>query len=469
MSLKSQKQGEKTALSPYFYIAAIVAAVLLFSFTLIWVKNVRGASENMVNTLAEFYLGEIAERNSNEIASRVAIRTEQIKKAVEELDYESLKDKESVNEYIALVQKLNGLDIFALVDENGMVYTADSTFSGISRFGFLSEEITDTTVYSIKSYGTKTMLAVAIPVKHREYYGVHIVSCFTAIDVNSIISADQLQNEENRTYSRLFDRNGNNLLSISGEYPDGRNLFDIYEETAEFAPGYSLEKLKDDWQNGAEGYCVYSTETSDNTYLYYKPIQGTDWIITSLMRESQINEVVESGSQEMMKYSALMLVVVTASLLAFFIYALISARNIRKSRSDREQLKIVGALSNDYSDIFLLDPMNDKASTMKEHGKMHPSWSSDFRSYSKTWGSYVDSYVVREDRERVLNISKPENILDIMKKNEEFSFDFRVVYENEIHNIQAKSVRLFGETERLIVGFRNIDEQIRAEEERRKT
>ena len=56
-----------------------------------------------------------------------------------------------------------------------------------------------------------------------------------------------------------------------------------------------------------------------------------------------------------------------------------------------------------------------------------------------------------------------------MKNNEEYSFDFRAEYDNGIHYIGVKFVRLFGETDRLIVGFRNIDEQMNAEAERRKT
>lgn len=148
----------------------------------------------MVNLLGEFYLQEIADRNVNNISMRIQDRTDQINRVVDELNADNMKDEESVRSYISMVQSLTGLDIFALVDENGMVYTSDSTFSGISRFGFLSEDVQDKVVYSIKSYGTKTMLAIAIPVEDRETDDLHIVSCFTAINIESIISAEQLQN-----------------------------------------------------------------------------------------------------------------------------------------------------------------------------------------------------------------------------------------------------------------------------------
>ncbi|MGN0678330.1 MAG: hybrid sensor histidine kinase/response regulator, partial [Oscillospiraceae bacterium] len=427
------------------------------------------ASEQMVNLLGEFYLQEIADRNVNNISMRIQDRTDQINRAVDELNADNMKDEESVRSYISMVQSLTGLDIFALVDENGMVYTSDSTFSGISRFGFLSEDVQDKVVYSIKSYGTKTMLAIAIPVEHRETDGLHIVSCFTAINIESIISAEQLQNSENRIFCRMFDRNGNNLLNINGEYPNGQNLFEIYESKAEFAPGFSLEKMRDDWQNGRDGYCVYSIGSNGSTYVYYKAVPDTDWIITALMRENNINDVVKSGSRNMVRSSVIMITVVSVSIIVFLVYIMVNAQKMHKIRSDSEQLKIVGALSNDYSDIFLMDPLHDKSVTMKEHGQMHTASESEYRSYNEAWKRYVDMFVFSEDSQMVLDIVNADNISAIMKDTEEYSFDFRAVYDNGIHYIQVKFVKLFGETDRLIVGFRNIDEQMNAEAERRKT
>ncbi|MGN0575262.1 MAG: response regulator [Ruminococcus sp.] len=435
--------------------------------TIIWFRNAGNASEQMINSLSKFYLEEITERNVRTIASKIDQKTDQINKAVAELNEEYLKDEESVQRYISLVQNLNGLDILALADENGMVYTADSTFSGTSRFGFLSEEISDTAVYSIKSYDTKTMLVIAVPVVPPESAEIHIVSCFTALNVESIMSAEQLQNNENKIYCRMFDREGNNLLHISGEYPQGRNLFDIYETSADFASGYSLEKMND-WKNGHDGYSVYSTESAGATYLYYKAIPNTDWFITSLMRENNINKVVKSGSEKLLNSSIIMLVVVSGSLIIFFLYIIISLQKIRKNQNDIEQMKIVGALSNDYSDIFLTDPMHDKSLTMKEHGNLHTAWNSKFRSYNESWSSYIENYVIEEDRKMVLHNIKADIIAAKMKDSDEFTFNYRISYNNELHHVQVKFVRLPGEKDRLITGFRYIDEQVKAEEARHK-
>ena len=452
---------------PFFIAVFLISAVLVGS-ALCWISNTEAASERTINLLGEFYLEEIADRSVSNITAAIETKTQQINSAIRELDSEHLENEDAVRDYISMVQSLTGLDIFALVDDKGMVYTADSTFSGISRFGFLSEEITETSIYTIKNYGSDTMLAVAVPVTGKSYGGINVVSCFTAVNSEKIISSQQIQDIENKIYCRMFDKNGNNLVKIAGEYPEGKNLFDIYEESAVFAEGYSLEKLKSDWQEGKSGYCVYQKEGSENTYLYYKSVPGTDWIITALMRESNINKAVDSGSQQMLRYSLLLIITIIISLIILFLYFFKATNKIRKSQSDREQLKIVGALSNEYSDVFLIDIANDKSTTLKEHGRLHSLGEEKSRSYKETWEYFVDKYVIKEDSPKVLKTIDEKNITAIMKETDEYSFDFRVNYENVLHYFQAKIVKLLGEQDRLILGFRNIDEQMAAEEKRRR-
>lgn len=453
---------------PIFYSVLSIVILVLIVFTALWVERTQIASEETINCLGEFYLEEITERNAGSITSELEKTAEQMEMAATLLDQDYLQDEESIRQFISMLQQANGLDMFALVDENGMVYTEDSTFSGISRFSFLSEEITETGIYMAKSYGTKTMVIIALPVEHKPSDNIHIVSCFSGINIEKVISAQRLQSPDNKTYSRLFTAEGENLLNIEGEYQNGRNLFDILEETADFAPGYSLEQLKDDWENGREGYTVYLKEGAGNTYVYYKPVPGTDFMLTSLMRESNINEVVATGMQKMFHSSILYLLIVVISLCVLFFIIIRVIQSVKKSQIDSEQLKIVGALSNDYSDIFLLAPMEDKAAIMKEDGNMIAHEKDMSCSYQELWKGYADRFVIEEDREMVLNAVAAESLCERLEEKPEYSLDFRVRIEGEIHYYQAKFVRIPGEDFKLIVGLRNIDAQMQAEQERQK-
>ena len=463
-----KKSSKAAGLGKGFFIAVFFVSAALITCTIFWLNNMRKASEETINLLGEFYLREITEKNAFNISASINSRAEQVKSAVEELDNERLNDENSVRKYISMIKKLNDLDYFALVDENKIVYTSDSTFPATSEFGFLSNELKGVSIYTVNNSGDDAMLAIAVPVVHRETDKIHIVACITAINVESVINSEQSEDTENTVFCRMFDKEGNILVNISGEYPERKNLFEIYENSTVFADGYSLDKLKSDWQNGEEGYCVYYKEGTESSYLYYKNVPGTDWVLTSLMRESSINSAVESGSQKMVLNSVLLIATVTFSLAVLFLFSLRAANKIRKSQSDREQLKIVGALSNDYTDVFLIDLINDKSVTLKEHGRVHTIGTGIERSYKDGWKSYAERYVAEEDRERVLSIADSENIASVFAGNDEFSFEFKAIFKGEIHYLQAKIVKLPGEQDRLILGFKNIDEQVEAEEKRRK-
>ena len=446
---------------------ALVIAVLLVA-TALWVSHTQTASEETINDLVRFYLEEITERNTGSITLELSRKAEQMEMALTLLGPDDLADEASVRRFIDTVQRINGLDMFALVDEDGMVYTADSRFSGISRFSFLSETITKTRIHMVKSYGTDTMVIIASPVTHEHPAGVHVVSCFTGLNIENVISARQLQNDENKTYCRLFTKEGDNLLNIKGEYQSGRNLFDIWAESAQFAAGYSMEQVRADWESGREGYTVYYMEGSGNTYVYYKPVPDTGLILTSLMRESNINEVVEAGVQKTFRLSLIYLLIVVCSLLGLFLLMLRVIRSGRRSQRENEQLKIVGALSNDYSDIFLMEPTRDRSSTMKLNGRMLDPRERTVRPYRETWQRYVAQYVPQEDAARVLAQIEPEALCASLKDAPECSIDFRVTLADGPHYCQIKFVRLAGEDDRMIAGLRNIDAQMQAEQERQK-
>ena len=453
---------------PAFFMLIFLAAALLIVSTFFWLRNSHGASERTVNDLVEFYLEEIAERNARSIQSELEKKAVQMEMALSVLDQEYLQSEESIRKYIYMVQQINGLDMFALVDKDGMVYTADSTFSGISRFNFLSDEITETQIHMAKSYGTRTMIIIAIPIPGDLQADIPMVSCLTGLNVENVISAEQLQNDENKTYCRLFTKDGENLLKIQGEYQHGRNLFDIWAETADFSSGYSLEKVREDWDAGREGYTVYATESAGYTYVYYKTIPGTELILTALMRESNINEFVRDGTQSTLQSTVLYLLVVVISLFCLFLIMGGIIKKGKKSQSENEQLKIVGALSNDYSDVFLVDLSQDTTCTIKVNGQVIDSAKRVVRSYRETWEMYTARCVLPDDAEKLLNEVAAENLRTVFKEQPAYSLDYRLRRNGEIHYAQVKFVRVEEESEQFIVGIRSIDAQVEAEQERQK-
>ena len=469
MKRKEAQAGENRSKkwSP-LYVALLVCAAALLLATVMWVSDTQRASDDTINDLGKFYLEEIAERNSSSIATELEHRTRQMEQALTLLETDFLGSESALRRFIYMAQKINGLDIFALVDSDGMVYTADSSFSGISRFGFLSDEIAESGLHMVKSYGTRTMIIISIPVSRRGQAGIDVVCSLTGLNLENIVSTSQLQNETNKTYCRIFNREGENLLRIQGDFPDGENLFDRWEEMADFAPDYSLEAVRSDWEAGREGYTAYKTESGENTCVYYEPVPGTDMVLTTLMRESNIGAAVNEGMANQLRASVLYLIAMVVVLLAMGALVARIARNARRDRQENEQFKVVGALSNDYSDIFLMEPGSDRSVTIKRDGRLMDFSERRRRSYRETWSRYVAQCVDAGEARRVLDAVEPEALAGRMHSAMEYTLEFRAHYGDAMHHCQVKFVRVAGDDGQYIVGFKNIDAQVEAEKERQK-
>ncbi|MDO4486671.1 MAG: response regulator [Bacillota bacterium] len=451
-----------------FYIVLIAAAVILILSTVLWMKNTQSASDKTINDLGQFYLEEISERNIKNITSELEKRTQQMETALTVLDSEYLENTKTLQQFISMVKQVNGLDMFAMVDSKGMVYTADSAFSGISRFGFLSDKITEKQIHIVKSYGTNTMVIIAVPVSYVTSSGTRIVSCFTGVRIENVISAQQLENPDNKTYCKLYNREGVSLFNTQDDSTGNLNFFEYLEKNADFAEGYNIETLKKNWDNGGEGYTVFSSENGSHTYVYYKTVPGTALVFTALMNESNINEVVSDGTKRMRWSSVIYLGIVIIFLLSLFCTIIVVLQKSRKKQMENEQFKIVGALSNDYSDIFLMSPVEDISLPIKVNGEMKDYADDKQRPYNETWKNYIDKYVYEEDAEKLREGVLPENLCASLHDQSEYSLDYRAMIDGAIHYFQVKFVKLSGDDDRVIAGVRNIDVQVNAENERQK-
>ena len=105
---------------------------------------------------------------------------------------------------------------------------------------------------------------------------------------------------------------------------------------------------------------------------------------------------------------------------------------------------------------------------MKLNGRVIDRENRAARSYRGAWQTYVDQHVLPEDAAALLDAVMPEHLYARLENAPEYSQSFRTMESDGTHHYQVKFVRISGEDDRLIAGFRNIDAQVRDEMERQK-
>ena len=296
-----EKQQRKQTIA-FALLGGAMIAVILF-ITTIWASNrARISTRQAVSRVSEFYLEELAGRRAQVVSEELKNHVTYMKNAVDILEPSDLESQESLRSFLGKVKKLYGVDKFALVDENGIVYAQHSTTSGLSRYGFLSQELTEPVIQTQNLYGAKKQVILAIPVEDVFFQGLRIKICFTQINISEMLSSLTLQANDNETYCNLYYRNGESLTNDSfGYLTAGKNLLSELKE-AEMKDGSSYEKLREDFDKGKGGQISFRYHGAEED-LCYVPVEGTNWVLTILIRNNVISDQIGSISSAMMKRS----------------------------------------------------------------------------------------------------------------------------------------------------------------------
>ncbi|MDE7276062.1 MAG: response regulator, partial [Lachnospiraceae bacterium] len=316
--LKNIKEKQRKQAVTYAVTGGIIIAAILF-VTMAWVSNKARNSTNLaVNRVSDFYLEELAGRRAQVVSEELNTHLTYIENALTVLEDSDLESQETLREFLGKVKMLYGVDMFGLVDENGTVYTEQSTSSGLDGYDFLTEELTGPVINTTNLEGERKQAVLAAPVENISFQGAQIRVCFIQINIDEMLSSLTLQTNDNETYCSLYHRNGEDLSNNDfGNFETGTNLLSELQD-AEINDGYSYEQVKDDFTNGRTGEVAFIYQGFQET-LSYLPVEGTNWMMTILIRDNVISEQISSISSDMMLRGVVQIAITVFVMLAVFL------------------------------------------------------------------------------------------------------------------------------------------------------
>ena len=391
----SEKQKKETF--TYAVVGGIIIAAILL-ITMGWVSNRARISTNQaVNRVSEFYLEELAGRRAQVVSEELKNHFNYIQNALSILEAADLESQETLRQFLGKVEKLYGVDKFALVDENGIVYTEHSTTSGLSRYNFLDGELTAPVISTTNLYGARKQVVLAVPVENFTFQGVRIEVCFVQINIDEMLSSLTLQTSSNETYCSLYHRNGEDLSNNEfGNIRTGTNLFSALLD-AEIDSGFSYEQMKEDFENGRAGEIAFTYQGSQET-LSYIPVEGTNWMLTILIRDNVISEQISSISSDMMMHGLIQIIITV--LVMFVVFTLLIRQSKKNAKILLEQEKADGdRIRAAYAQIA-----KEQAAMDNIHAAMGSGlWSMEFNEKAEmtscTWSEVFRKMVGYESEE----------------------------------------------------------------------
>ncbi len=139
----------------------------------------------------------------------------------------------------------------------------------------------------------------------------------------------------------------------------------------------------------------------------------------------------------------------------------------KETKIKLEQMDIVKALSRDYTEITQVDLEENTSVPFKSRGEMVDEDRRKVHPYDQTWAWVIEKYVYPADREAFRERISAPALERALKGTDALVIPFRATLEGEVHHYQVKIVTAGGDRRHLILGIRNADAEVKAEEERR--
>ena len=329
-------QNRKNSTTAIAIIGIAAVALILVGGT-IWIGRSAGSdSQEAARSVSLLYLDELAGRREQVVADNLQGRINDMHTALELITEDDLSDTEHLQAYQAKMKRLFKLEKFAFVDTEGLIYTSLGTQTDIDEYNFDFRTLSgdEISIKNLKSKDKKVIIAT--PIDRFSFAGKELIACFMEIDMKEMLAGVSMHSQDSKTtFSNIYTCDGVALTdTILGGLAVEDNLLDALS-IAEYEKGYSYEKVKSDFQEHVRGEASFVYSGIRET-LSYTPVDGTDWMLTYLIRESVISARIGEISNGILFRSVIQSVLTILILTGVFVFMYRQSRRNAVLRMEKE-------------------------------------------------------------------------------------------------------------------------------------
>ena len=415
----------------FVVIGVMILAAIMILETIWMGQATRGANEQTVREVSMLYLDELAGRREQVIVSNLNTNIKNMETAVSMMEDEDLSSPQHLQAFQSRMKQLFKLDRFAFVDEDGLVYTSTGTSDDIDEYEFDYKSLKEPVIYAKDLDQKDKKVIIAIPIDPTPFQDKELIACFTEMEMTNLLEGVSLQPDTNETtFCNLYSRDGYPLSNVvlGGLSRDSNLLEAMHHSRPE--RGYSVDQMIEDFKTGKEGSISFTYDDIQET-MFYIPVEGTDWMLTYLIRESIISDQISSISSGVTRRSLLQTILTGLVLLAFFGIMMGQSRRTSRMILERETAETENRIKQEELEqrLALQEQLLEQERLRAEQDQMITALASDYRSVY---------YVDLDTGEGICYRSDP-NAKNALKDGEHF--DFRKSFTEYAYERVAESYR----------------------------
>lgn len=305
-------------------ITIFVAVLLLVTVVLGVIVTVfyERESQNTVTKISEVYLSEMTAQIDSHFKTNLDNQFSQIRTVVSAVSEADLQDEERLRSFLEQAQTNNNFRNIAFVSDKGIAYSSTGATPAVSKISNLNRLLAGSEVISVNEaiWDSGTIL-LGTSITPAPFGDEQLTAVIVGLEISEIGEKLGLDSHyETNSHSNIVTREGDFVVksSFSESMMTGFNLFSIFEEKAVFDRGYDLESFRSAIRNGESGMTLLTVGTH-HEYLYYVPVQGTDWYLTTSMAYETVNHQIKHLSSLLIFMAITIMLVVLSIIVTFFL------------------------------------------------------------------------------------------------------------------------------------------------------
>ena len=475
--------------------------VLLLILGTFWLgQSTKNDTDKAVRIVSILYLDELAGRREQVVENNLKNNIQTIRVAIDLMTDDDLSDKTHLEAYQSHMKKLYDLDKFAFVDTDGLIYTSTGTQNNINEYSFDHKTIREPEISVLNPETTDKKVIIAVPV-NIQFEGKTLSVCFMEIDMKVMLAGASMDSgSDGATFCNIYTRNGIALSNtILGGLSADDNLLDAMKD-AEYENGYSYTTFVDCFQSGKRSEVSFTYKGIRET-LSFVPVEGTDWMLTYLIRESVIAERISPVTNQIVFRSVLMSGVIALVLIAMFVFIIYQTKRnanlnleretaeaeargkqkelekrielqeelLTEERRRKEQDSMITAMASDYRTVYYVDlDADDGVCYRSDPNDPDQTPEGIHFKFTERFRYYAETHVDKEYREEFLKYIDLDNIRKALAKENLITYRYLARHgDNEFYEmLRMAGVRHPAERADHIVhavgvGFTVIDAEMR--------
>ncbi len=309
---------------PVLALTLMVVVLLVLVVSTGWfISSSQDTTETSVHNISEFYLEELSSQTGREMHSSLNHQMQNLSAALQVISDQDLADKDALCDHISSMSRIYAFDFYAIVDEDGVIYTQDNSCLDKSDCDFLSDlDFTNTNILAIQTSLSQNMIIITVPVQNIYFQGKPLIGGAIGINADTLSDRLCLRNDENQIFSNVILKDGSYIVKTPHyHFVDNDNVFSALESQATFQEGCSVAQMRRDIQEEKSGILSYYLKGNLH-YTYYTPTEETGWYLTTTIHYGTVSTNIEMVRNVITRNSMiqliLMLAVVFGVLLIYF-------------------------------------------------------------------------------------------------------------------------------------------------------